>query len=362
LLKTLDKYIIKKFLGTYVFMVLLLMSISVVFDISQKIQDFVSNKLSIKEIVFDYYVHFVVLYSNMFSSLIVFLSVIWFTSLMASRSEIVAILSGGVSFNRFLRPFIISATILTLYSLFMNHYVVPFSNNKRLEFETKNVRFHVAKRNTFLEVEKGTLVYFEELDLRTGDVRNIWIEQWQENEDGTWKMTSNIQAKSGVIDSITNQWVFSKYFVREIKHDKEILRAGDRLDTLLNFKKDDLGQRAEIASAMTTDDLNVYRVKEKSKGSENVVNIDLERYQRSALPFASYILTLIAVSVSCRKTRGGIGLNIAMGLTATMLYIFFQRMGQVAAINSGLNTIIAVWLPNMIFAVVAYIFYKTAPK
>ncbi len=343
-------------------MVLLLMSISIVFDVSQKIKDFVANDLSISTIIFEYYVHFFVLYSNMFSSLIVFLAVIWFTSLMASRSEIVAILSGGVSFNRFLRPFFIAAAFLTLYALFMNHFVVPYSNKKRLEFETKNTGFQVTQRHKFLEVQEGTLVYFDSYNLLSGEVYNVWIEQWEQQKDGSWKMASNLQAKSMVQDTLTRQWNISRYFLREIHNDKELIRKGDLLDTTLNFDAQDLGQRQEIATAMTTDDLNIYRNKEIKKGSENVVNIDLERYQRSALPFAAFILTLIGVAVSSRKTRGGIGLNIALGLTVAMLYIFFQRMGHVAATNSGLHPIIAVWLPNIIFGAIAYFFYLKAPK
>jgi lipopolysaccharide export system permease protein len=344
-------------------MVLLLMSISIVFDVSQKIKDFIDNDLSVSTIIFEYYVHFFVLYSNMFSSLIVFLAVIWFTSLMASRSEIVAILSGGVSFNRFLRPFFIAAAFLTLYALFMNHFVVPYSNKKRLEFETKNTGFQVTQRHKFLEVQEGTIVFFDSYNLLSGLVENVWIEQWEQQKDGNWKMVSNIQAKLMVPDSTERmRWHLANYFIRDIKNNKEFIKRGDQLDTTLNFNAQDLGQRQEIATAMTTDDLNIYRTKEIKKGSENVVSIDLERYQRSALPFAAFILTIIGVAVSSRKTRGGIGLNIALGLTVAMLYIFFQRMGHVAATNSGLHPIIAVWLPNIIFGIIAYFFYRKAPK
>jgi len=343
-------------------MIALLMSISIVFDISQKIKDFIDNQLGVWDVITGYYIHFVVLYSNMFSSLIVFLSVIWFTSLMASRTEIVPILSGGVSFNRFLRPYFIAATILTVYSLFMNHYIVPYSNKKRTEFESKNTGFLPTKRNTFLEVEKGVLVYYDQLDIRSFDVQHLWVENWQQNEHGEWKMVSSIQARQAIGDSTSNTWQLRNYFIREIKPDREIVRKGVILDTVLSFKGLDLGQREETATALITEELNEYRRKEIEKGSESVVNIDLERYQRSALPFATYILTLIGVAVSSRKTRGGIGVNIALGLSATMIYIFFQRMGQVAAVNSGLHPIIAVWLPNIIFAVIAYLFYRKAPK
>lgn len=343
-------------------MIALLMSISIVFDISQKIKDFIDNQLGIWEVITGYYIHFVILYSNMFSSLIVFLSVIWFTSLMASRTEIVPILSGGVSFNRFLRPYFIAATILTVYSLFMNHYVVPYSNKKQIEFTSRNTGFMPTKRNTFLEVQKGVLVYFDQLDIRSFDVQHLWVENWKQNDNGEWKLQSSIQARQAIGDSTKNTWQLRNYFIREVKNDREVIRKGTVLDTVLSFKGIDLGQREEAATALITEELNKYRKKEIEKGSENVIGIDLERYQRSALPFATYILTLIGVAVSSRKTRGGIGLNIALGLSATMIYIFFQRMGQVAAVNSGLHPIVAVWLPNIIFGVIAYLFYKKAPK
>lgn len=343
-------------------MLLLLMSISVVFDISQKIKDFVSNNLTASEIFFGYYVHFIVFYSNMFGSLIIFLAVIWFTSIMASRTEIIPVLSGGVSFNRFLYPYFIAASILFVFSLIMNHWIVPYSNQKRTDFESRNTRFHVTKRNTFLEPNKGTLVYFDETDIRSFYTYNLWIENWELDKDNNWKLKSTLQAKTADGDSTTNRWELFGIFIREINEGKEIIKRIEYTDTVLPFKGIDLGQRDESAIALNTKELNEFRKREIEKGSETVVNIDIERYQRTAMPFATYILTLIGVCVSSQKTRGGIGLNIALGLSVVMLFLFFQRMGHVAAVNSGLHPIIAVWLPNIIFGIVGFVFYKKAPK
>lgn len=343
-------------------MLLILMSISIVFDISQKIKDFVSNDLSISEIIFDYYVHFVIFYSNMFGSLIIFLSVIWFTSIMASRTEIVPILSGGVSYNRFLYPYFIAASILFVFSIVMNHWIVPYSNQKRADFESRNTRFHVTKKNIFLEPNKGTIVFYGSMDIRDYYTYDLWVENWEQSDNGEWKLKSTLQAKSADGDSTSYNWKISNYFIREIVDGKELLKKGNSTDTTFTFRGIDLGQRDESASALNTKDLNEFRQKEIEKGSESVVNIDIERYQRTAMPFATYILTLIGVTVSSRKSRGGIGLNIALGLSVVMLFLFFQRMGQVAAVNSGMHPILAVWLPNIIFAIVGLLFYKKAPK
>lgn len=361
MLKKLDKYIIKNFLGTYVFMVLLLMSISIVFDVSEKLDAFLGNNLSLKEVIFDYYIYFFILYSSMFSSLIVFISAIWMTSQLAARTEIIAILSGGVSFNRFLRPYFIAATILTAYSLGMNHFVVPLANKKRSEFENRYTAYGETFRNKFVEVIPGTIVYYDTYNIKSIQSTNIWIEKFSTDDNGNKKLIFNLQARKATGDSLTNKWEFTNYFIREIKDDRELIKKGKTLDTVLDFPSMELGQRETIAMALNTEELNKFRKKELKKGAL-VTYLDLERYQRSSLPFATYILTLIAVSVSCRKTRGGVGANIAMGLAVSMLYIFFQRIMSVYATNAGLDPLIAVWIPNMIFMIVGLYFYKKAPK
>ena len=362
MIKKLDKYIIKNFLGTYVFMVILLMSISIVFDISEKLEDFLEENLTFGEIVFDYYIYFFVLYSSMFSSLIVFISAIWFTSQMASRTEIIASLSGGISFNRLLRPYMIAATILTCYSLGMNHFVVPHANKKRNEFENRYVTFSKTRRNKFLEVVPGTVVFYDTYNIKSNAGTNLWIEKFEIDSNNNRKLVYNLQARKAQGDSITNEWKFRHYFIREIKNGQEFVRKGKELDTILEFPSYELGQRETIAQSLTTKDLNTFRQKEIKKGSDLISYLDLERYQRSSLPFATYILTIIAVCVSCRKTRGGVGANIAIGLAVTMLYLFFQRIMTVSATEAGLEPVIAVWVPNAIFAVVAYFFYIKAPK
>ncbi len=343
-------------------MVLLLMSISIVFDVSEKLEDFLEENLTFSEVVFDYYIYFFVLYSSMFSALIVFISAIWFTSQMASRTEIIAALSGGVSFNRLLRPYMIAATILTIYSLGMNHFVVPHANKKRNAFENRYVTFSKTQRNKFLEVIPGTIVYFESFNVKSNEGNNIWIEKFKEDENGNQQLIYNLQARKIYGDSTSSNWTFKHYFIREVKNGQEFVRKGKELDTILDFPASELAQRETIAQSLTTDDLNKFRQKEIQKGSDLITYLDLERYQRSSLPFATYILTIIAVSVSCRKTRGGVGVNIAIGLAVTMLYLFFQRIMTVSATEAGLDPIIAVWVPNAIFAVVAYFFYVKAPK
>ena len=199
-------------------------------------------------------------------------------------------------------------------------------------------------------------------NIKTNAISNIWIEKFEVDKNKKRNLIYNLQARTAEGDSISNKWTFKHYFIREIKDGEELIRKGELLDTVLNFPSIELGQRETIAQTLTTDDLNKFRQKEIKKGSQLVTQLDLERYQRSSLPFATYILTIIAISVSCRKTRGGIGANIAIGLSVTMLYLFFQRVMSVSATNAGLDPIIATWIPNAIFAIVAYFFYKKAPK
>lgn len=343
-------------------MVLLLMGISIVFDASEKIEAFLGNHLTLKEIVFEYYVYFFILYSSMFSALIVFISAIWFTSKMASQTEIIATLSGGVSFNRLLRPYMIAATILTAFSLIMNHFIVPHANEQRNKFENKYTAYREINRNKFLEVVPGTIVFFDTYNFKSNEATNIWIEKFKIDSNNNRTLTYNLQARKAQGDSLTNDWTFHHYFIREIKDGEEIVSRGKQLDTILDFPSIELGQRETIAQSLTTDDLNKFRQKEIKKGSDLITYLDLERYQRSSLPFATYILTIIAVCVSCRKTRGGVGVNIAIGLAVTMLYLFFQRIMTVSATEAGLEPVIAVWVPNIIFAFVGYFFYIKAPK
>ena len=347
-------------MGTYVFMIAVVMSISIIFDVSEKLKDFMSpeNNLTFLTIVSDYYPYFFIHYANLFSSLIIFLSVLWFTSFMAQRSEIIAILSNGVSFLRFSRPYIIASTFLLIISVVMNHYVAPFANKNRLDFENKFTKYNVNFRDAHLELEKGTIVSYRQFLGNTTNVRRLWVENWEDKGNGDWELKSDMQVERAEGDSLSNKWILKNVFIRKLGDINDEIYIKDQIDTILNFNLKDLGQRAEITYAMTTPELLDYRFKEEAKGN-SIAQIDISRYERTAYPFAAYILTLIGISVASVKSREGVGRNLVIGLACGLVYIFFMKMTTVAAVNVGLNTMFAVWFPNLFFSTIAlFLFYR----
>ncbi|MDB4710458.1 LptF/LptG family permease [Flavobacteriales bacterium] len=359
-MKKLDLYIIRKFLGTYVFMIMVVMSISIIFDISEKLSDFMDkeNNLSIGDIVFGYYPYFFIHYANLFSSLIIFLSVLWFTSFMSQRSEIIAILSNGVSFWRFSRPYMIASTFLLIISLFMNHLIAPKANQNRLDFENMYTKYNVNFKDVHLEINKGTLVSYRQFIGNKTMVRRMWIERWEEVEENQWELKSDMQIEKAYGDSLSYNWKLNNVFIRTINQTNESTKFYNEIDTILGFNITDLGHRSEITFAMTTPELVKFRKKEEGKGNSTTF-IDIAKYERSAYPFAAYILTVIGIAVASIKSREGVGKNLVIGLGFGLVYIFFMKMTTVAATNIGLYPILAVWVPNLLFSFVAlYLYFK----
>jgi len=358
-MKKLDLYISKKFLGTFIFMIMVIMSIAIVIDISEKLRDFTNPdyNLTFWEIALDYYPYFFLHYVNLFSSLIIFLSVLFFTGVMAQRSEIIAILSNGVSFWRFTRPYMVVSTVLLIFALMMNHFMVPNANKQRLLFESKYTPVNGSFSNINLQMTEKTMVHYKVFNAKTNVVTRMWIEEWEKNENGLFELRKDMQIMKAYGDSLSNDWKLDKVFVREISDSNEIIKQIATIDTTLNFNVKDLGQRDNIMESMTTSELVEFRNRERNKGSNLVPRIETVLYERTAYPLATYILTLIGIAVSSRKSREGVGKNIIIGLTASVPYIFFMKMTTVAAMNVGLAPIVAVWVPNVIFAVVAAVLY-----
>ena len=359
-MKKLDWFIIKKFLGTYVFMIGIVMSISMIFDVSEKLRDFMNpeNNLTFFKIITEYYPYFFIHYANMFSSLIIFLSVLWFTSFMSQRSEIVAILSNGVSFLRFSRPYIIGSSFLLVISVLMNHYVAPYANKNRLAFENQFTKYNVHFKDAHLEIKKGTIVSYRQFLGNTTTVRRLWVENWKENKDGQWELISDMQVERAVGDSVNNNWILKNVFIRKLGDINDEVIVKNQIDTVLSFNISDLGQRAEITFAMTTPELIKFKKTEEKKGN-SIAHIDISRYERTAYPFAAYVLTIIGIAVASRKSREGVGKNLVIGLFCGLIYIFFMKMTTVATVNVGMNTLLAVWFPNLFFSVIAlYIYFK----
>lgn len=342
-------------------MVIILGVVAAVFDMSQKLEDFLRSDLGFFGILQAYVQHFMLYILNLLSPFIVFLSAIWVTTRLATRTETTAILAGGVSFNRFLRPYLMVGVLLVIVLMWMSHFVVPRSNYQRLEFENKYTNYNAIIKHNYLELEKGTIVYYKSFEIRSNTVTRMTVQKWKK-EGGKNIKTWELQAAGAEGDSTTKNWSLTKVFIRDIGPDGEKIRTLPELDTTFNFKGTDLGQRAVIAQAMDTPTLTEYREKEEAKGSGNVPFIEVERYLRTATPLSIFILIILAVCVSYKKKRSGMGINLAVGFGVGASYVFTTRMATVAATKSGLDPLLAVWIPNIIFGVLTLIIYLRARK
>lgn len=355
----LDIYIIRKFLTTFFFLVIILMSIAIIFDISERIDDFLKTNPPLESIVFEYYVNFVIFYGNLFSSLLIFITVIFFTAKMASNTEIVAILSSGVSFNRMLLPYFLAATLLAGFSLYANHWLVPDANKKRLDFENTFIRnpYQNTERDIHIQTNPGEFIYFESYNVKYNKGYKFSLEKWEGTD-----LKLKITATTCQWDTIKQQWLMEWYYIRTIDDLKETIKEGARLDTVLNLSPKDFEKRLTNTEMMNYRELNKFIEDEMKSGSEYIPYYEIEKHQRSSYPFAAFVLTLIGVSVASRKVRGGIGLHIAFGLLICVSYILAMKVTTVYATNAGLNPLIAVWIPNALFGILSIYLYKKAPK
>ncbi|MCF8408667.1 MAG: LptF/LptG family permease [Crocinitomicaceae bacterium] len=358
MIKIIDKYIIGKFLGTFFFMLGIIMFLAVVFDVSEKLSEFISNKAPLSEIVFNYYLNFVLFYGNMFSSMIIFLSVIWFTAKMAQETEIIPIWFSGRPITRFMRPYFMGATILMVLSLILNHFIIPRANKVRLSFEEKYYRDRMHVEEYHAEFPNNEVVYFSSYGSEDNLINEFVVEKWDKEK----KITHFLKAKTAQNIIGTNKWILTDYFERKIGYPNDVLIQRQRKDTTFQFTIDDMAQRDNIAEAMTFTQLTKHIDRERKKGSSKIPYFEIELHQRTSYPFAAYILTIIGVAVSSQKKRGGIGINIAIGLGIVFIYIFVMKVATVATIKMGFPAYIAVWIPNMIFAFVALFMYRFAQK
>jgi lipopolysaccharide export system permease protein len=359
-LKKLDLYIIKKFLTTFFFILGVIMLIAIIFDVSEQIDDFIKREAPLKGILVDYYLNFILFYGNLFSPLLIFIAVIFFTSKMASNSEIVAILSAGISFKRVLVPYLIAATLLASISLYLNHWLLPKANESRIAFEDTYLRykFRNHNKNIHKQIAPDEFLYFESFNTDRQTGFKISFEKWENGE-----MVQKLMGNTARWDSTANKWIVQNYQIREIKNGKETLRKGARIDTTLNITPDDFSSRKTISiQMMDYGKLNEFIEEEKLKGNEDVPLFEIEKYTRSSLPFATYILTIIGVSISSRKVRGGIGAHLALGLLLAVSYILFMKVSSVYATNAGLDPFIATWFPNIMFSFVAIYLIQKAHK
>lgn len=361
-IKILDWYIIKKFIGTYFYSIALIISISIVFDINENLAKFTQYQAPLKAIVFDYYMNFVPYFANLFSPLFVFIAVIFFTSKLAGNSEIISMLAAGVSFKRLMRPYMISAALISVMTYYLGSYVIPKGTIVRQNFETiyKNKKKNTSAENVQLQVGPGVIAYIQHYDNTHKRGYGFCLDKFENK-----KLVSHMTASEIQYDTISDtkyRWKARGWRIRKMTGMKEEITSGMALDTLIMMEPTDLVFSKGQQETFTSPQLKEYISKQIDRGSSNVVQYEVEYHKRIATSFASFILTTIGVSLSSRKRKGGMGMYLGIGLALSFAYILLQTVSATFAINADTPPILAAWMPNIIFTVIAYFCYKKAPN
>lgn len=354
-MKKLDAYIIKKFLGTFFYAIMILAIIACVIDYSEKVEDFVKKNVPNGEIA-TYFSNFVPHITALLFPLFIFIATIFFTSKMAYKSEIIAILASGTSFQRMLRPFLMAATFLCLISLVANHYIVPKANKERIAFEDKYLHYTAqsSDKNVHLRLGENLYVFIQNYDYSS----NFGYRFTAETIVGT-HMTEKIMADRVSYDSVSKIWKLYSVKIRTNDSLEETFEQMSDLEKKFPFTPHDLDEDEAIKDALTTPELNKYIAREKLRGRETLSFFYVEKYRRTAQPFAGLILTVIGVCIASRRVRGGSGLHLAFGIIISAAYIMAMQLTNTFATKSGLDPMLAVWIPNMIFGVLAvYLFVR----
>ncbi|MBO4917632.1 MAG: LptF/LptG family permease [Bacteroidales bacterium] len=357
--KKLDWYIFKKFMLTFIIALVLIIGIVIVFDISEKIDKFVNNHAPLRAIIVDYYLNFIPFFINMYSAMFVFIAVIFFTSRMAANSEIIAILSGGVSFHRMMVPYIVASVLIALVSLGLNLYVIPRSNQERLLFEREYVKDkRTAVRDVHYQIAPGEFVYVESFSSWNNTAYRFTLESIENNQ-----IVSKLSAETAVWDSLSGSWKLKKYFIRDYTSGlSDHVRSGAQMDTVIALTVDDFYRNAQTVQTLPYDELQTLIKTQQMRGDSNIMYAQIEKHNRWAMPFSCIILTIIGVALSSRKRRGGLGWNLALGIALAFSYILFQRFAQMFVYTDIMPPGIAIWIPNLLFAIIAAFLYRVAPK
>ena len=357
--KKLDWYIFKKFMLTFIIALVLIIGIVIVFDISEKIDKFVNNHAPLRAIIVDYYLNFIPFFINMYSAMFVFIAVIFFTSRMAANSEIIAILSGGVSFHRMMVPYIVASVLIALVSLGLNLYVIPRSNQERLLFEREYVKDkRTAVRDVHYQIAPGEFVYVESFSSWNNTAYRFTLESIENNQ-----IVSKLSAETAVWDSLSGSWKLKKYFIRDYTSGlSDHVRSGAQMDTVIALTVDDFYRNAQTVQTLPYDELQTLIKTQQMRGDSNIMYAQIEKHNRWAMPFSCIILTIIGVALSSRKRRGGLGWNLALGIALAFSYILFQRFAQMFVYTGIMPPGLAIWIPNFLFAIIAAILYRLAPK
>ena len=359
MIKIIDWYIIKKYLGTFIFTMAIFTVIIVIFDVSEKLDDFLKHKAPVSEIIFSYYAGFVPFYLNFLSPLINFIAVIFFTAKMADQTEIVPILSSGVSFKRFLWPYLISSSIIFIITLIFNLFIIPETNELKINFENVyvNPKSDNSKMYTHMQIDKNSFVYIENFDNNQKIGYKFSLEKFSGQD-----LKEKLVADKITWDSVKTKWIIENYSIRTIDGLRESMVSGLRKDTTLDMRPKDFEIYDNIYQAMNMRELNERIDKEETRGTGVLVDLQLEKYKRFVYPLSAYVLTLMGVSLSSRKVRGGIGLPLGIGIFLSFTYILFIQFSNMFALKGGLPPLIAVLIPNIIFGILGLYLLMKAPK
>lgn len=357
--KKIDLYIFKKFIFSFFIALLLIIGIVIIFDISEKIDDFVANEAPLKAIIFNYYVNFIPFFINMYSPMFVFITVIFFTSKMAANSEIIAILSGGISYHRMMVPYIVATVLIALLSLGLNLYVIPEANATRLKFESRYVKNKsTSVRDVHYQIDPGTFVYVESFSTWNNTAYKFTLESIEDN-----KLVSKLTAETAAWDSLRQGWHLKKCFMREFSEglgDKVSTIA--EIDTVINLTVSDFYRNKQTVQTLSQNQLDELIEVQNMRGDANVMYAKIEKQTRFAMPFSAIVLTILGVSLSSRKRRGGIGWNIGVGIALGFSYILFLKFSQMFVFTGTMSPGVALWLPNVLYTIITAFIYNKASK
>lgn len=354
MLKTLDLYIIRKFLGTYIFAIILILAITVMFDINEKLDAFI--KAPLEATIFDYFLNFLPYFANQFSPLFTFIAVIFFTSKLADNSEIIAMLASGVSYRRLLRPYVISAAVIALSTYVLSAYIIPPANVERIEFTNtyvKNKRVDYGS-NIQMMVAPGEIAYMSRYDNTTKIGYKFSLEKFENK-----KLVSRLTAQTIKWDTLY-QWQVRDYMIRDFEGVREHITNGKRLDTIIPIEPRDFLIAKNDHEMMTTPELKNYISRQKERGVANIKSFEIEYERRFAMCAAAFILTIIGMSLSSRKVKGGMGINIGIGLVLSFSYILFSTVTSTFAVSGYTSPFVAMWIPNFIYIIIAIVLYRRA--
>lgn len=357
--KIIDWYIIRKFLGTFFYAIALIISIGIVFDLSENIDKFIENEAPLKAIILDYYFNFIPYFANLFSGLFTFIAVIFFTSKMAFNSEITAILSSGISFRRLMLPYLFSALVIAIFSYSLGNFVIPPANKRMIEFKYDYIKKKAVNRDRDIhrQIEPNVYIYMERFDANNDYGRKFSIERFEDQ-----KLVSKLNSEFIRWDRERKVWTITNYVIREIDGYSETISKGARIDTMLAMLPEEFVEQEEDIESMNYFDLLHFIEQQKLRGVDAIEHYEIERHKRAAGPFSAFILTIMGMSLASRKIRGGLGLHLGFGLTGAFTYIMFQQITKTFALSGAISPLMAMWLPNLIFFVIAIFLYRWAAR